>query len=211
MRLFPIVCLLTFATFAAFGQDNAKPDTILCNNGKVVIAHIIDTSSDKITIEKPNSSKHKKIEIDRNAVFSIKYGNGGKEVLVYIYDTLIGNDFSVADARMFIAGEQDAQRGYHPRIASLGAFLAGTASGISGISLFAFGPPFLYSGIMAYPRIKISHRSVKNLNNVKSDPYLYGYDSVGRRKRVLRSFIWSGIGLVVGFTLHFTVFKNGQF
>ena len=148
------------------------------------------------------------MEIDRNAVFSIRYGNSGKEVMVYTYDTLTGNDFTIPEARMFIAGEQDAQRGFHATGTTIGSFLVGAAAGITGVSFFVFGPPLLYTGLMAYPRIKISHKSVKNLNDVKSDPYLYGYDSVGRRKRVIKSLIWSSIGLVIGIVINLHYIQN---
>jgi len=200
MRIFILFLLCTCFTLRGFGQGNdSKPDTILFNSGKILVAHVLDTSSDKIEIEKPNSSKHKKVEIDRSAVFSIRYGSTGRELLVYTYDTLIGNDFTIPEARMFIAGEQDAQRGFHATGTTIAAFLVGAAGGFTGgVSIFSFGAPLLYSGLMAYPRIKISHKSVKNLNNVKSDPYLYGYDSVGRRKRVIKSLFWSSIGLIVG-------------
>jgi hypothetical protein len=210
MRILILSLLFTCFALNGFGQTNnsSKPDTILYNNGKILLAHVLDTSSDKIEIEKPNSSKHKKIEIDRSAVFSIRYGSTGKEVLVYVYDTLIGNDFTIAEARMFIAGEQDAQDGFHATGTTVGAFLLGTAAGMTGVSIFSFGPPLFYSGLMAYPRIKISHKSVKNLNNVKSDPYLYGYDSVGRRKRVIKSLFWGSIGLIVGFIVNLQVLSK---
>lgn len=202
MRVSLIVFLFTCLPFFGFSQD--KPDTLLFNTGKVLVARVTDTSGDKITIEKPNSTKHKKIELDRSEVFSIRYGATGKEVVIYTYDTLTGNDFTIPEARMFIAGEQDAQKGFRAIGTSIGAFFIGTASGVTGASFFVLGPPFLYSGLMAYPRIRIPHRSVKNLENVKSDAYLYGYDNTARKKRVLRSLLWGGVGLVVGLTVHFT-------
>ena len=109
---------------------------------------------------------------------------------------------------MFIAGEQDAQRGYRPVGTSIGAFAVGAASGLTGASFFVLGPPFLYSGLMSYPRIHIRHKSVTNLNDVKSDSYLYGYDNTARRKRMFRSMIWGGIGLVAGLAGHFVFYQK---
>lgn len=206
MRAYFITFLLTCFGIYGYGQD--KADTILFNSGRTLAAHVLDTSGDKITIEKPKSSRHKKIEIDRDQVFSIRYGSTGKEVVVYIYDTLIGNDYTIPEARLFIAGEQDAQKGFHAIGTSIGAFLVGAGSGFVTFSLIAFGPPFIYTGIMSYPRIKIRHKSVSNLSNVKADPYLYGYDNVARRKRTLRSLLWGSIGLVVGLTANFIYTHN---
>ena len=103
MRTFLIAFFFTCLSLWAFAQDNTKPaesvtpnDSILFNNGKVLATHVIDTTGDKVTIEKPNSSKHKKIEIDRENIFSVRYGSNHKEVVMYIYDTLTGHDFSQA-------------------------------------------------------------------------------------------------------------------
>lgn len=210
MRIYLVVCFCFVCVLNGYGQQEAalKPDTILFENGKVLATHVIDTSGEKIVIEKPNLSKHKQIEVDRDNVFSIRYGNSGKEVVIYIYDTLTGNDFTVAEARMFIAGEQDAQKGYHAMGTSIGAFAIGVASGLTGASFFVLGPPFLYSGLMSYPRIHIRHKSVTNLNDVKSDSYLYGYDNTARRKRVFRSMIWGGIGLITGIAAHFVLYQK---
>jgi len=210
MRKYIALCFCASLSTCGYGQENknASLDTILFNAGKVLVAHVIDTSGDKVTIERPNSSKHKKIEIERSEIFSIKYANSGKEIILYIYDTLIGNDYTIPEARLFIAGEQDARRGFHAVGTSIGAFVVGAASGITGASFFTFGPPFLYVGIMSYPPIWIRHKSVSNINNVKADPYLYGYDNAALKKRVLRSLLWGSIGLVTGFIIHFTLLNN---
>ena len=214
MRTFLIAFFFTCLSLWAFAQDNTKPaesvtpnDSILFNNGKVLETHVIDTTGDKVTIEKPNSSKHKKIEIDRENIFSVRYGSNHKEVVMYIYDTLTGHDFTVADARLFIAGEQDAQKGYHPVPTSMMAFAIGAASGLTGTgnSFFVLLPPIVFSGIVSIPRIHIRHKSVANVENVKHDPYLYGYDNTARRKRTLRSLVWGGIGVAAGLA-YFLIF-----
>lgn len=197
-----------------FGQgkttpQNATPtDTILFVDGEVVAAHVTDTSGDKITFEKPRSKKHKKIEVDMENVFSIRYASTGKEILVYNYDTLIGNDYTVADARLFIAGERDAQRGYKCRSACIAAFAIGVGSGITGASLFVLLPPYFFTGILGYTRIKINHNSVSNLDNVKFDPYLYGYGEVAKRKRTFRTLLWGGVGVTIGVVIHFAAKLN---
>jgi hypothetical protein len=215
MRGIFIFLLLTCFPFSLFAQANTVttssngPDTMLFINGKVMAVHVLDTSGATITIEKWNSKKHKKIEVDREHVFSIKYAGSGKEVMIYFYDTLVGHDFTVEEARQFIAGEQDAQRGYRAIGACVGAFTVGLASGVVFGSFIAFAPPMLYSGLMSVPAIHIRHKSVSNMDNVKKDPYLYGYDLAGRRKRTLRSLVWGGVGLVAGLVLNFTGADQG--
>ncbi len=186
----------------------ATPDTVLFNNGKVMAARVVDSSAGTITIEKLNSHKHKKIEIDREEVFSIRYGKTGKEEVLYVYDTLVGHDYTVEEARKFIAGEQDAQKGYHAIGVSIAAFAIGFGSGTAFGSAISFGPPFLFAGIMAYPTIRVRHKSVHDMKNIGSDSYLEGYDITARRKRTLHSFVWSGIGLAAGLVAHFVLINN---
>jgi hypothetical protein len=183
------------------------PDTILLNTGKILITQITDTVGYSVELIKPNSHRHKKIEIDKENIFQITFGKTGKCVVLYYYDTLVGNDFTVEEARRFINGEQDAQRGFHAVGTSAVAFAVGTASGIVG-TFFALAPPFAFAGFMSYHYVKIRHHSVKVLDNVHHDSYLYGYAQVARRKRVTKALLWGGIGIVVGTVLHFTVFGN---
>ncbi len=201
---------ISFFTSAQTGSslpEGTVPDTVLLNTGKVIITHVTDTIGFSVQLVKPHSHKHKKLEIDKDNIFQITFGNSGKRVVLYIYDTLIGNDFTVDEARRFIAGEQDAEHGYHAFGTSAAAFAVGAGSGIVG-SFFALAPPFAFGGFMSYKYVKIRHRSVKNKENVHHDGYLYGYAMVARRKRTLRALLWGGIGVVVGTTLHYTVFHT---
>jgi len=203
-----IFSLLVFS-FCAYSQTVAtNPDTVLMNNGKVIVAQVVDTLGGDITVIDLHTRKHKKVELSKEGVFSIRFGSTGKEELFYVYDTLVGNDFTVDDARKFIAGEQDAERGYHAVGVSVGAFVVGFASGAAIGSIFAFGPPFLYDGIMTYPAIHVRHKSVRNMKIADSDPYLYGYYLTASRKRMLRSFLWSGVGLVSGLIANQILLNN---
>ena len=177
-------------------------DTILLNNGRILVTQVVDTVGEMITVIKPNSHKHKKIEIDKEGVFSVRFGSTGKEDVFYTYDTLVGHDYKVDEARKFIEGEQDAQRGFHPVFVSVLSFTVGVASGGTLGGLLGLAPPFKLSGFITYPRIKVRHKSVRNKANGTNDAYLYGYDITARRKRTLHSFLWGGIGTVIGMFIH---------
>lgn len=189
-------------------SQTATLDTVLLNSGRTVIGQVTDTTGIDITVTDFHKKKHKKVEIPKEGVFSIRFASTGREEVFYIYDTLVGNDFTVDDARKFIAGEQDAQRGFHAVGASIGAFAVGFASGAAIGSFFAFGPPFLYDGIMTYPEIHVRHKTVSNIQIANTDPYLYGYYLVASRKRMLHSFLWSGIGVVSGLIVNQVLINN---
>lgn len=207
---FIVLACLCLSLLAA-GQTYSPPpnDTILLNSGRIVVTQVTDTIGEAITVIKPGSKKHKKAEIQKEAIFSVKWGSTGKEEIFYIYDTLTEHDYQVADARKFIEGEQDASKGFHPYGASVMALAIGISSGASFGLPIAFGPPFLFGGLMTYPRIKVRHKSVRNLENGKSDAYLMGYDMTARRKRTLHTFLWGAVGMVIGVFIHSTV-ANGQ-
>ena len=212
MRIAITLFFLCLLPLYGYSQDTAKPvapDTILLNNGKIIITQVTDTSSPSvITILKPGSRKHKKIELEREDIFSVKYAKTGKEDIYYIYDTLVGHDFTVDDARKFIAGEQDARRGFHAVGVSIAAFSIGFASGAYFGSDISFFPPFMYAGIMTYPVIHVRHKSVRDMKNVTVDAYLFGYDEVARQKRTLHSFVWGGIGLAAGLITNLILNNN---
>lgn len=184
------------------------PDTVLLNDGRVLITHVTDTAGYSVELIKPHSHRHKKIEIDKDNIFQITFGNSRKTVVLYFYDTLIGNDMTVEEARQFIAGEQDAQRGYHAFGTSAGAFAVGATSGVILGSFFALAPPFGYAGFMSYNYVKVRHKSVLKMENVHHDSYLFGYALVARRKRTMKAWLWGGIGVVVGSVVHFVIINN---
>jgi hypothetical protein len=206
------IIILLLMPLIGISQDSVRAkkvlDTVVMNNGAVIATHVVDTLAGTIIIEDPKSKKHKKIELDRDDVFSIKLASNGKEEVFYIYDTLIGHDFTEDEVRKFIAGEQDAQRGFHPVGVSILAFTIGFASGATIGSVVAFGPPFLFDGIMSYPTIKVRKKSVRDMKIATTDPYLYGYDQVARKKRTLHSILWSGIGLAVGLVVNQILINN---
>ena len=180
------------------------PDTIVLDDGKTIVAHITDTAGFSVQIEKPHSHRHKKLEIEKDFIFQITFGNSGKKEILYFYDTLIGNDLTVDEARRFIEGEQDAQRGFHALGTSAAGFAVGVVAGTIG-SFFALAPPFAFAGFMSYGYVKIRHKSVKNMDNVHHDGYLYGYSVVARRKRTSKALLWGFIGVIVGTAIHYGI------
>jgi hypothetical protein len=215
MRIAVIILFVGGTTLSCVAQNALTstaatniPDTVLLNNGKVIISRITDTAGLSVELIKPHSHKHKKIEIDKENIFQITFGNTGKREVFYIYDTLIGNDLTVDEAKRFIEGEQDAERGFHALGTSAAAFAVGTGSGVIG-SFLGLAPSFLFAGFMSYKYVKIRHHSVRNMENVGHDGYLYGYAFVARRKRTSRALLWGGIGIVVGTIIH-SIFLGNQ-
>ncbi|MBL7882735.1 MAG: hypothetical protein JNL69_01600 [Bacteroidia bacterium] len=185
---------LLFSIFSSASFSQADKDTVLLLNGTVIISTVVDTTNGVLTI-KNKKNPNKNHVIDNERVFSIRNSSG--ENIIYTYDTLIGNEFTVEEMRYFIKGEQDAEKGFKAYGSLYGNLALGIASGLTG-SFFCPIPPFAFVALSGLPKVKIKHKTVSNLEYLKQDPYLMGYERVARKKRKVQSLIGGGVGLAVG-------------
>ena len=193
-KLFFFISLLTFSLLTQAASSQTSKDTILLLNGSIIIANVIDTTNGVTSIKNPKDSL-KNIIIENDRIFSISNKNG--ESIMYVYDTVLGNEFTIDEMRYFICGEQDAEKGFKPKGAFWGNMLLGAASGITG-SFFCPLPPFAFTALSGLPKVKIKHSTVKDIDYLKHDTYLMGYERVGRKKRKISSLVGGGIGLAAG-------------
>ena len=200
-----IVCLaFTLLSKNSFSQTGK--DTILLLNGGVVVATVIDTLNGLTTIKNlKDSTKNDVIENDR--IFSITNQNG--ESIMYVYDTLIGNEFTIEEMRYFILGEQDAEKGFKARGALFGNMALGAAGGVTGIYLTLI-PIYTYTAASGLPRVKIKPSTVSNVEYLKHETYIMGYERVARKKRKLRSLLGGTIGFGVGLGTYFILKANNS-
>jgi hypothetical protein len=198
-----IVAFLILFTTNGFSQPNN--DTILLLNGNVIITNNIDTTKGSVTFKNP---KHptKNIVIANNCIFSISNNKG--ETLLYSYDSLLGNYFSIDEMRYYIRGEQDAQKKFKARGAFWSNLFIGAGAGVTG---FFFAPvaPFAFSGLSGITKVKIKKNTVSQHEYLNHVTYIMGYESVAYKKRKIKSLISGGIGLAVGVTT-FAILKNND-
>jgi hypothetical protein len=190
--------LLLFSTifflFVIKGFSQGGKDTLVLLNGDVVFCSVIDTTNGVTSIVNPKNPK-KNIIIENDRIFSIKNEKG--ESIMYVYDTVIGNEFTIDEMRYFILGERDADKNYKAHGTMALGVLIGTLSGFTGSFLSPI-PPFAFTALCGLPKVKIKPETVSNPDFLKQDPYLMGYERVARKKRKLQSLIGGGIGLVAG-------------
>lgn len=184
--------LIIFASNNSIAQ-NGK-DTILLLNGAVMTGTVIDTTNGVTSIKNPKDST-KNIIIENDRIFSITNSRG--ESVMYMYDTIIGNEFTIEEMRYFILGEQDAEKGYKAKGAFWGNMLLGAAGGVTG-SFLSLIPPFGFTALSGLPRVKVKSNTISNVDYIKHDTYIMGYERVARKKRKISSLIGGGIGLGVG-------------
>jgi hypothetical protein len=202
-RFLCLVSFLIILSGISFAQENK--DTVILLNGDVVICSVIDTTNGLTSIKNPRNPK-KNIIVENDRIFSIKNANG--ESVMYTYDTVIGNEFTIDEMRYFIYGEQDADNKFKANGCLALGIGVGALSGLTG-SFFSPIPPFVFTALSGIPKVKIKPSTVSDPEFLKHDSYLMGYERVARKKRKLKSLIGDGIGLVAGLGTFFGLQASG--
>ena len=108
-----LVCFVLNTRVGA--QENR--DTILLQNGKQFPCNITDVDEIRIDYFQYNK-KGKKLKpgfIDNYRIYSYQKYDGSVSIM-YQYDTLIGNHFTVPEMKRFVLGELDARQNYKDHI-----------------------------------------------------------------------------------------------
>ena len=192
--LFSFIVIVLFNLFAVQVYSQTNNDTILLDTGEQFITTITDTTKGVVSYKNPKEGKKDKT-VDNDRVFSIRNSKG--EILYYKFDSLAGNDLTIEEMRYYIKGEQDAQKGFKARGAFWCNVAIGAASGATGNFLCPI-PPFGFTALAGLGSITIDHATVSNLDYLKHDTYIMGYEKTARVKRRTKSMIGGGIGLVGG-------------
>lgn len=187
-----ILMLLIFAVNPMFSQE--KNDTILLQNGEIISGKVIRLTEEHLVI-KESENVVQEFKIDRDRVFS--YTNSSGEHLLYTYDTLKGNDFTIEEMRYFIRGEQDGKKGFKARPAFYTNMIIGAAGGVTGSFFFPI-PAFTFVILAGIPKVKIKKNTVRNLDDLNHPSYIMGYERMARRNRKIQALVGGGIGLVAG-------------
>lgn len=213
IRLFNLASLLLFFLSPAFAQVKADSlamkDTLYFMNGEIMTTRVLDTLPELIYCTHPKPTKKhpdKKLLLEKERLFAIKYGNGGEKVL-YFYDTLAGNFFTIPEMRDFVTGEQDALRSFKGRPEFWGGVGVGFASGATlpyflGGTFWSYIPVFAYTGIILAPKVRVV--GIRDPKYKQSVPYLLGYERIARKKKIIGALKGGAIGLIAGFATYYT-------
>lgn len=138
-------------------------------------------------------------------VFSVTYGETGKEVVVYSPDTLglfvidsLSPDleYSVSDMRRYLQGRADGKKHKAPW-ATVGGIVVGGVGSFLGAF---YGPlmPAAYVLIISATQPRIDESVVSNPNIIGDEAYEDGYVKSARRKKIKNIVISSMTTLVIG-------------
>lgn len=201
LLFFPI-----FIAFSAFSQiqttsDTSKMDTLFFLNGEVKPVKIVDTIANLVRFLSNNERKRPRVkDIEKSKLFSVKFSNGQERIL-YFHDSVVGNVFSVLEAKMYMLGEQEADKNYRNKWPAIIGFAVGIASPVvlSNAVLLSPIPAAVTPLHILIPNIRVNTKKIVNKNHLQYDTYLMGYEKVARKKNFINSLIGAGAGLAVGF------------
>lgn len=193
----PLRLILAFAASVCLCAPVFAQHKMLLLNGREVTMKEYFSAVDEIHYTLAGPGRTKKRSVDRYDVFSITSENGKEDILYTPIDSL---DFTVEEARQFIAGEQ-AGRKYHLKkgINEAVAALVGIGSGFLGF--YSLPVPMIYSVVVG--RFNPTKMRVPDGTDIAirdTEPYRMGYEKGVRNLRIQRAMKWGYIGLGAGLT-----------
>lgn len=224
-----------FASYSLNGQENR--DTILYQNGKQLPCSITEVDDIRIDfIKYSKKGKPKNGFVDNSRVYSYKKYDGSVSIM-YQYDTLVGNHFTVPEMKNFVLGELDARQNYKDHIwlasmsfaLSYGAVLFDTylsktnadkvnaenpdknvKPGMFGSepSYFPIFVPVVLTAVISIPRFKIRRKQVGRKQLYDDPHFKWGYHRISRQKRLFWQLGGGFSGLGLGYLSYFLFKKN---
>jgi hypothetical protein len=189
---FLFALLLNAPLFAQETQQQGG--NLLLVNGKIIPFKLIESNGYDLVYRTPDP-KNKLKKIDPERVFSIKYIDGSERV-IFQRDTLDPLEFTEDEMRLFIKGEQDADRLYHNNLNKVGAFTAGVVSSYFGF-YGVIGPP-LYATFFGAFTPKVEKIKGVDTELIKIPEYREGFEKKARDRKIRNMLISGFIGFAAG-------------
>jgi len=190
-----------------FAAHAFSQDSLILINGKCKWAN--NPIVDSLDIINYQNEKGRDRWIDKDEVFAIKKGDL-TEIIIYNPDSSF--QLTTQQMRDYVRGIGDARRYYKDNLfARTTPYVIGFASPmvmpLVGLMFVSPVLPAGYSLIMAKKNIKsknfqIPERYISNQN------YIDGYTAGSRKKRLIKTLIGSGIGLLLGSATAILVYEN---
>ena len=193
----PLRLILAFAALTCLSASAYAQHKMLLLSGREVNMKEYCFAVDEIHYTLPGPGRAKKRSVDRYDVFSISSDNGKEDILYTPIDSL---DFTVEEARQFIAGEQ-AGRKYHLKKGSNEALAAAVGIGSGFLGFYSLPVPMIYSVVVGrFNPTKMRMPEGVDTEIRSTEAYRMGYDKGVRNIRIQRAMKWGYIGLGAGLT-----------
>ena len=183
---FPVSEFFTKIFYCSFGELTSYHMRILLFS---LFFFILSTAYRKM------DPKSKLKTIDPERIFSIRYRDGSERV-IYTTDSLDPVDFKPEEMRMFIKGEQDADKYFKSNLNKGAAFVIGAGGGLLGF--YGLAVPPLYSTIVGSFSPRLEKQKVSDPALLQNNSYREGYERKARDRKIRNGVISGLIGFVAG-------------
>jgi hypothetical protein len=191
------ILFIAACIFSALGLS--AQDKLLFLNGKQFEGKLIEKTNYEFTFK---TDKEKQYIIDKYRLFS--YTQNNKETIVYEFDTLSGNFLKVKDMQLFVYGERDAHKSYSSTFVNITGLAFGGVAGylMNRDQSFVYVPAPLAFTVLTLPfGTRVRQNKIKDLQYLKEDEYLRGYERIARSKRTQNALKSSLVGMAAGFII----------
>jgi hypothetical protein len=151
--------------------------------------------------------KPKTMAIHKSEVFSVTFPEG--EWVLYAPDEVLGDDLSIDEMRIYIAGQQDARDLYNAFPTTLVGVVVGAGGAIlaSGGLIITILTPVAYGSAQFLPILRIRESTIRNPEHRFNDVYAAGYERVARSRKVLGGFKGGALGMIAGVATWFLILQ----
>ena len=193
MTTFRIYFLLSFSLISLIVSAQNK---IILLNGKEIPAMNATVQGEKIVYRSPINNKLKKVNVDH--AFSFQDAKGREEV-VYQKDPLDTGDFNAEEMRLFIKGEQDADRYYRNQTNKVAATAIGGAAGL--LTIYGLAIPAIYSTIVGSISPNVDKQQMSDISMLSDPIFREGYERRSRDRKIRNSLVFGYGSFAVSVTM----------
>jgi hypothetical protein len=209
MRIVPLL-ILVMLCFQATAQMKSK--VTLMNGRELPCTIKADTGFVLVVAYQKRNGKVKEMMLNKGEVFSYTSGEGSgpsAEKIIYTQDSLLGNDLTVEEMRIYLAGERDAANLYKARHVFWIGFIACGAIAYIGEDgvISTLVPPVLHALVYLPLRVRARPHQVSQDGYRYNDFYADGYLPVAKSRRELQALKGGFLGAAVGLATYLVLSK----
>ncbi len=175
-------------------------DTIYFMNGAILECNIVNDNQIAVDYEFLKKKKVKTASIHKSEIFGIV--KDGIKSIYYAQNQIVGDELSISQVEVFLAGERDARNNYSTKKVFYSGLAITLATSILGeAALLAVSVPLVAFPLAQYiPIIRIREKTITNPDHRFNALYSEGYEGVARKKRFMSALKGSAIGTIAGAT-----------
>ncbi|MCX6183032.1 MAG: hypothetical protein NT150_14020 [Bacteroidetes bacterium] len=180
----------------------AAQDKVELLSGKVKKGIVDHETAEYIYFKKKEGGLVTRISKER--IFRV-LKSSGDTMYVYRQDTLLEDDYSIAQIEKHIQGQNEARKYYKPWKAAVGGFCVGGASGVLPL-FYAFMPPGVYMALIGTWTINEDNFIASDETLLSDEYFVNGYELAARGKKMRYALVGSVTGLATGMMIMYIVY-----